>query len=83
MKHTRELTLEELANVKDNKINFSDIPKLNKNFFKTARLLMPPAKKPVTFRLDDDVLDWFKKRGKGYQSHMNAALKAYMAMHLK
>ena len=29
-------------------------------------------------RIDADVLEWFKARGKGYQTRMNAVLKAYV-----
>ena len=35
------------------------------------------AKVPVTLRLDSDVLDWFKGEGDGYQTRMNAVLRAY------
>jgi uncharacterized protein (DUF4415 family) len=36
-----------------------------------------PRKKPVTLRLDADVLDWFKSLGKGYQTRINAVLGCY------
>ena len=32
-------------------------------------------------RLDAEVLDWFKKNGRGYQSHINAVLRAYVFAH--
>ncbi len=38
-----------------------------------------PIKKPVTLRLDADVLAWFKKQGKGYQTRINRALRRVMA----
>lgn len=34
-----------------------------------------PIKKPVTLRLDADVLAWFKKQGRGYQTRINKALR--------
>jgi uncharacterized protein (DUF4415 family) len=34
-----------------------------------------PIKKPVTLRLDADVLAWFKKLGPGYQTRINRALR--------
>lgn len=37
-----------------------------------------PIKKPVTLRLDADVLAWFKKRGPGYQTRINRALRKLM-----
>ena len=38
-----------------------------------------PLKKPVTLRLDADVLAWFKKQGRGYQTRINRALRQVMA----
>lgn len=39
---------------------------------------LPRTKKSVSLRLDADVLDWFKSQGRGWQTRMNAVLKAYM-----
>ena len=43
-----------------------------------ARLVIPEPKRAVSLRLDADVLDFFKAQGKGYQTRMNAVLRAYM-----
>jgi uncharacterized protein (DUF4415 family) len=32
----------------------------------------------VHLRLDSDVVEWFKARGKGHLTHMNAVLRAYV-----
>lgn len=37
-----------------------------------------PIKKPITLRLDADVLAWFKKQGRGYQTRINRALRKAM-----
>jgi uncharacterized protein (DUF4415 family) len=37
-----------------------------------------PIKKPVTLRVDADVLAWFKKPGRGYQTRINRALRQVM-----
>src|SRR3954465_10102805 len=42
-----------------------------------AEVQPAPGKKPVTLRLDADVLKWFKSRGKGYQTRINAVLRSY------
>ncbi|MBX6332937.1 MAG: BrnA antitoxin family protein, partial [Gemmatimonadaceae bacterium] len=53
-------------------------PILDEAFWRNARLLEPPpGKTPVTLRVDDDVLDFFRSGGPGYQSRMNAVLRAY------
>lgn len=59
-------------------IDYSEIPELKADFFKNATLILPEAKALVTLRLDQDVLKWFKKQGKGYQTRINALLRAYM-----
>jgi uncharacterized protein (DUF4415 family) len=67
--------------MKDEDIDLSDIPEMNDEFFRNAALMMPEPKASVTLRVDREVLDWFKSRGKGYQTRMNAVLKAYVAAH--
>ncbi|NGZ11615.1 MAG: hypothetical protein CV088_19960 [Nitrospira sp. LK70] len=37
--------------------------------------------KKVTIRLDRQVLNWFKAKGPGYQTRINALLRAYMEAH--
>jgi uncharacterized protein (DUF4415 family) len=44
-----------------------------------AKLVMPAGKRQVTLRIDADTLDRFRAQGKGYQSRMNAVLRAYVA----
>jgi len=44
-----------------------------------ARVIWPQAKEPVTLRLDKDVLAWFRQRGRGYQTRINAVLRAFVA----
>lgn len=65
----------------DEDIDYSDIPELDENFFKNARIVVPPGKKQLTLRLDADVLEWMKAQGKGYQSRINAILRAYYEAH--
>lgn len=63
--------------MKDEDIDYSDIPELDAAFFATARVVVPPGKKQVTVRLDKDVLAWLKAQGRGYQTRINAILRAY------
>ena len=43
-----------------------------------AVLVIPPKKKAISIRVDEDVLDYFKKQGAGYQRRMNPVLRSYM-----
>ncbi|MDR2125053.1 MAG: BrnA antitoxin family protein [Desulfovibrio sp.] len=59
---------------------------LDDPFFETARRLPPSAllkeaKQQITLRIDAGVLEWFRSSGSGYQSRMNAVLKAYVQTH--
>ena len=65
----------------DQDIDYSDIPELDEDFFKKARVVVPTGKKQLTLRLDADVLAWMKAQGKGYQSRINAILRAYYEAH--
>jgi len=47
------------------------------NFWKTAKVVPPTPKQIVTMRLDADLLRWFRQ-SPGYQTRINAILRAYM-----
>lgn len=64
--------------MKDADIDYSDIPSLDKAFFKKATMPWPPAKKQLTIRLDADLLAWLKGHGKGYQTRINRILRVVM-----
>ena len=69
--------------LRDEDIDFSDLPEQDEAFFKNAVLKLPQPKVAVTIRLDQDVLAWFKAQGKGYQTRINALLRAYKEAHSK
>ncbi|HEY9703414.1 MAG TPA: BrnA antitoxin family protein [Allocoleopsis sp.] len=70
--------LEEIQNISDSAIDTSDIPELDERFWENAQMVKPIIKKAISIRLDSDVLDWFQKQGKGYQSMINTVLRSYM-----
>ncbi|QQR81454.1 MAG: BrnA antitoxin family protein [Deltaproteobacteria bacterium] len=78
MKKLSRTNWTKLKSMKDREINDSDIPKLNKNFFKKAQIKLPESKALVTIRLDPDIIQWFKKQGRGYQTRINAVLRLYV-----
>jgi uncharacterized protein (DUF4415 family) len=67
-----------LRQLGDADIDFSDIPKLGKSFWKDAKLTLPEPKDRLTIRIDHDVVEWLKKDGSGYQTRINAILRSYM-----
>ena len=66
-------------------IDLSDSPEITPEMFARGvvrRGLKPRGRKvQLTLRVDNDVLEWFKSRGRGYQTQINALLRAYMEAH--
>jgi uncharacterized protein (DUF4415 family) len=83
MKKKYHSDLPRLRNLQDEEIDYSDIPELDEAFFEKAVLVLPKPKASVCIRLDQEVLDWFKGQGKGYQTRINALLRAYMEAQTK
>ena len=48
------------------------------DFWDGAVLVYPQPKAPISLRVDEDVLAWFRANGPGYQSRMNAVLRKFM-----
>lgn len=63
--------------LRDSDIDFSEIPELGPEFFVRA-IIWPGPKKQITLRIDPDVLTFFRKQGRGYQTAINAVLRKYM-----
>lgn len=81
LKKRSQTDWEKIDALRDKDIDYSDIPKLNQDFFKNAILRMPEKKVAVTMRIDREVIQWFRSQGGGYQTRINALLKAYMEAH--
>ena len=66
-------------------IDLSDSTEITPEMFARGvvrRGLKPRGRKvQLTLRVDNDVLEWFKARGRGYQTQINALLRAYMEAH--
>lgn len=71
--------------MKDEDIDFSDIPKTTPEFWAKAvvRKGLKPVmrKQQITLRIDKDVLEFFKAEGEGYQTKINQLLRSYMEAH--
>jgi uncharacterized protein (DUF4415 family) len=76
----RARELKALAAIPDDQIDTSDIPELTEEQLSRAirGQMYRPVKKPVTLRLDADVIEWLKKDGPGYQTKANALLRREM-----
>lgn len=78
-------TDKELKEMRSRNIDFSDIPELTPQFLQTLKRVVPrehyklvPVKKAISIKLDADVLEYYKSKGKGYQTRINRILRAEM-----
>jgi uncharacterized protein (DUF4415 family) len=67
-----------LKRMKDREIDTTDIPPVLDWSKAVVGKFYRPIKKPLTIRLDADVLAWLKGQGKGYQTRINALLRSSM-----
>ena len=55
--------------------DFRDVPP---DWHLAAEAVMPTSKRLLSLRLDAEVIDWFRQQGPGYQTRMNAVLRAFV-----
>jgi uncharacterized protein (DUF4415 family) len=67
-----------LMRMKDEDIDLSDIPEITDWSRAVVGKFYRPIKKPLTIRVDADVLAWLKSQGKGYQTRINSLLREAM-----
>jgi len=71
--------LARLDAIKDDEIDYGDIPELDAEFWASAEIKTPNQKAAVTMRVDEETLEFFKgEQPKGYTARMAAVLKAYV-----
>ena len=81
-KYKKPLTPKEIAALSDDQIDTSDIPELDENFWKNAKVSPPRTKPNVSLRLPQEVINHFKAENpKGYTARMAAVLSAYVNAH--
>ena len=68
--------------MKDEDIDYSDIPPLTDDFFKKAVIRWPSEKERITIALDKDILGYLRTMGKGYQTKINAILRAWFEVQI-
>ena len=67
-----------IAAKRDADIDLSEVPEvLDWSGAEIGKFYRPP-KKPVTMRLDADILGWLKSYGRGYQTKVNILLRHAM-----
>ena len=79
----QQAELEALDRMPDGRIDMSEAPEITDWSSARRARFYRPVKRQLTLRIDADVVDWFKRhpRGRGYQTHINEALRAYVEQH--
>jgi len=76
MKNRSKTNWDKIDNMKDEDIDYSDSPEVTAEMFEKMEL-WHPEKRGIFIRLDSDIIEFFKKTSKHYQSTINSVLKAY------
>jgi uncharacterized protein (DUF4415 family) len=56
-----------------------ELASLPDDFWDAADLVAAPPKQAISFRVDQDVLNWFREQDPRYQTRMNAVLRSYVS----
>lgn len=75
--------LEALAAMPDSEIDTDEMPPITDWSQSVRGPLYRPVKRPLALRVDADIIEWFQRQGRGYQTRMNAALRDYVERHRK
>lgn len=73
--------LEAVSRIADEEIDTSEMPASGDWSGAVRGGFYRPIKKPLSLRLDADIVDWFQRQGSGYQTRMNAVLREYVEKH--
>ncbi len=75
--------LDALARMPESEIDTADMPPVENWTHAVRGALFRPIKRPLSLRIDADIIDWFQRQGSGYQTRMNTALREYVERHRK
>jgi uncharacterized protein (DUF4415 family) len=73
--------LDALAAMPDSEIDSIDMPAITDWSSAVRGAFYRPIKRPLSLRVDADIIEWFQRQGKGYQTRMNSALREYVERH--
>jgi len=70
--------LKALAAMPQSEIDTAEMPPVTDWTHAVRGPFYRPIKRPLSLRIDADVVDWFQRQGHGYQTRMNLALREYV-----
>src|ERR1035441_2705314 len=75
--------LDALTAMPESEIDTTEMPPITDWSHAVRGPFYRPIKRPLSLRVDADILDWFQRQGQGYQTRMNSALREYVERHHK
>jgi uncharacterized protein (DUF4415 family) len=75
--------LDALAAMPESEIDTTEMPPITDWSQAVRGPFYRPIKRPLSLRVDADIVDWFQSQGSGYQTRMNGALREYVERHRK
>lgn len=76
-KPIKKIDWDKVDAIPESSYDYEEAPELTDEMMKIAFIRQPIHKKPVTLRLDDDIIEFFKRTNKKYQTKINDVLRAY------
>jgi uncharacterized protein (DUF4415 family) len=73
--------LDALAAMPDREIDTTELPAITDWSNAVRGPFYRPIKRPLSLRVDADIIEWFQQQGQGYQTRMNFALREYVERH--
>lgn len=73
--------LDALADRPETEIDTTEMPLISDWSNPVRGPFYRPVKRPLSLRVDADIIDWFQRQGQGYQTRMNCALREYVERH--
>jgi uncharacterized protein (DUF4415 family) len=70
--------LRRVSDAESRRTSPAELADLPANFWDEAEVVVPTAKRAISLRLDEDVLEWFRRSGPRYQTRMNAVQRMYV-----
>ncbi|MGB6726566.1 MAG: BrnA antitoxin family protein [Terracidiphilus sp.] len=70
--------LKALAAMPESEIDTTEMPPITDWSHAVTGPFYRPIKRPLSLRVDADIVDWFQRQGQGYQTRMNLALREYV-----
>ncbi|MGP8251842.1 MAG: BrnA antitoxin family protein [Terracidiphilus sp.] len=70
--------LKALAAMPEREIDIAEMPPITDWSHAVRGPFYRPVKRPLSLRVDADIIDWFQRQGQGYQTRMNLALREYV-----